>query len=212
MSFKFFNLVVNEVFYPLNFHNYEAFGTKIDPNDVVVDCGASEGAFVVKVKDRCKQVYAIEPSPIFFKSLKKTFLKSNNVTVLPFGILDQKKTMYLSKQDICSTISLSNNDAIRITTTTIDELFYKKNIAIDYLKIDVEGSDVLVLKGAVQTIKKYKPKISVAVYHEASHVKEITTFLKKTEPKYIIQSKGVHQGTGNYVLLHAWVEKSISKI
>lgn len=205
MSMKFLYLVINELFYPLNFHYYESNGMSISSKDVVVDCGSSEGAFTLKIKDKCKQAYAIEPLPTYFKALKKTFANSKNVKILPFGLSNKKGFAWLANQDVCSRLTKSKLNSVKVELTTLDELFYKKKIPVSYLKIDVEGSDFLVLQGAINIIKKYEPKICVAVYHEANHAEKITSLIKKANPRYKIRLSGIHQGTGNFILLQASV-------
>lgn len=206
MSMEFFRLVVGEVFYPFNFHYYESFGTGVSKDDVVVDCGAAEGAFTIKVKDECKHIYAIEPLPMYIDSLRKSFSKCKNVEILPCGVSGKKGTAWLTNQDVCSRLSKFKSNSFKVKLTTIDELFYKQNIPITYLKIDVEGSDLNVLKGALKSIKKYKPKISVATYHNANHARKMAALIKGVNSKYKITLVGIDQWSGNYVTLHAWID------
>jgi hypothetical protein len=51
---------------------------------------------------------------------------------------------------------------------TLDRYCQKNSIKPDFLKIDTEGNELNILKGGIQTIKKYKPKIIMEC--EARHV------------------------------------------
>jgi hypothetical protein len=66
--------------------------------------------------------------------------------------------------------------------TTIDELL--KGGPATFIKMDIEGAELVALKGAKQTIKKYKPKLAVCVYHKPLDIVEIPLYLKKLVPEY----------------------------
>ena len=61
--------------------------------------------------------------------------------------------------------------------TTLDKLFLLKNVPVTYIKIDVEGFDVEVLRGAKELIKRFRPKIAVTTYHDYSHADMIKDLL-----------------------------------
>jgi 16S rRNA A1518/A1519 N6-dimethyltransferase RsmA/KsgA/DIM1 with predicted DNA glycosylase/AP lyase activity len=68
-----------------HWHYYEVPETKIESNDIVVDCGAGEGLFSLKVSNIAKKVYAVEPLPSFIESLYYTFKQHENVDIIPFA-------------------------------------------------------------------------------------------------------------------------------
>lgn len=51
-------------------------------------------------------------------------------------------------------------------TIAIDDFVIQNNLQkIDFIKMDIEGAEPYALKGAIETIKKYKPKLAIAIYH-----------------------------------------------
>jgi hypothetical protein len=48
-----------------------------------------------------------------------------------------------------------------IEVNTIDNLFYDMDIPVDFIKIDTEGWELIILKGGEKTIRKYKPQIQI---------------------------------------------------
>jgi FkbM family methyltransferase len=53
-----------------------------------------------------------------------------------------------------------------INTISIDDFIEKNNIdKVDFIKMDIEGSEQIALQGAIKTIKKFRPKLAVAIYH-----------------------------------------------
>jgi predicted LPLAT superfamily acyltransferase len=88
---------------------------------------------------------------------------------------------------------------------TVDNLFFKRGIKIDYIKADLEGYEVEMLRGASKTIKSFSPKIAITTYHRYDHADKIVRLLKDINPKYKIKLKGLH-ANGTYVMLHAWTD------
>ena len=69
--------------------------------------------------------------------------------------------------------------------TTIDNLvlrFSLKNISL--IKMDIEGFELLAVKGAKETIKKYKPALIICLYHKGQDFFESPEYLKNLVPEY----------------------------
>jgi FkbM family methyltransferase len=196
--------VVCECFYPDNWHYYEIPQTRVTPNDIVVDCGAAEGLFGFIVVNRCKQIYLIEPVAEFCKSLSKTFAGQNNVVILPVALSSTEGKAVINEHDIASTLAFEGEGTI-VDVTLLDKLFYEKNIAVSYIKIDLEGYDLEALKGGAELIRTNKPKIAVTTYHNRLHAETIRQYLLSLVPEYNILVKGIYQETGSPVMLHAWI-------
>lgn len=78
-----------------------------------------------------------------------------------------------------------NESSEEYTTISIDDFVNENNIEkIDFIKLDIEGAELETLKGAISTIKKYKPKLAICVYHKKSDLWEIPKFLKEVLPEY----------------------------
>ena len=50
--------------------------------------------------------------------------------------------------------------------------------------MDIEGSELAAVKGAVKTIKAYKPTLIISLYHKGQDFFEIPPLLKKLVPSY----------------------------
>lgn len=197
--------VVCEICDKYDWHFYEIPETRVQADDIVVDCGAAEGLFSLIVKDRCQHVYIIEPLSNFLQSLSKTFLKFNNVTIIPMALGSSAGKVYITNEGMETKISSIPTENI-IKIETIDNLFFHQNKKITYIKADIEGYELEMLKGARLTIERYHPTIAITTYHHLADAHLISIFLKNISPEYKIITKGIDDKTGAPKLLHAWIK------
>lgn len=196
--------VITEGFCKEDWHFYEIEETKVNPNDIVIDCGAAEGLFSLQVAGRCKQVFAIEPLPAFAEAMQLTFAPFSNVKIVQVALANSETTARFSQSDISSRMS-DRQDGVQVKVTTVDSLFLSDEIPITYIKADLEGSDFDMIKGATEIIRKNNPKIAVTTYHNPRHAEEIAAHLRLINPAYNIKVKGLAEN-GAPVMLHAWVD------
>lgn len=139
---------------------------------VCIDIGAHVGEFSNLLIDElgCK-VISFEPNRYSFKELKKLELQyKDNLKTYNYAITNKNKKTYLyygsNKSQLASLnkkfskISfIQNKNKMKINGITLDKFFEKnkKIKKIDLIKIDTEGHELEVLKGAEKTIKKFKP-------------------------------------------------------
>jgi hypothetical protein len=51
-------------------------------------------------------------------------------------------------------------------TTTIDSFVNEKKLSkVDFIKMDIEGAEMSALEGGIETIRKFRPKLAIAIYH-----------------------------------------------
>ena len=99
------------------------------------------------------------------------------------------------ERDIDFVSMTPNTPKIKKHAITLDMFAERNNIKkIDYIKMDVEGAEQKILEGAVNTIKKYRPSLAVAIYHGGELFMEdffkIPVFIKTIadDYKYYIRS------------------------
>lgn len=143
-------------------------GNKIGQG-IVLDIGANIGNHSLYWALECgaKNIYAFEPVKDTFAILKKNIaLNELEDVVKLFNLGVGEKN---SRADICE-YSLENiggtklrdNSEGKIEICAIDEMNIKESVSL--MKIDVEGYEVQVLRGAINTIKKYMPYIMIEAW------------------------------------------------
>jgi len=197
--------VVTESFYSLDWHFYEVPETQVEAGDTVLDCGAAEGIFSLRVQAKAESVVAFEPLPIFGKSLHKTFANCSNVTVVSCALGDTEGEAYLKGGSLYGSVT-SEKSGSPIYITTVDRWADTTGRSVQYIKGDLEGFELNVLKGAAETIQRYKPKIALTVYHPGNDWQEILAYLQRLVPDYQYRIKGIsyNEAYPRPIMLHCW--------
>jgi len=196
--------ILGENFSPISWHYYETPQTPISKNDIVADCGAGIGTFTLSASKKAKKVYAIEPFGESLQLLRLTFKNNKRVTILPIAVGAKTGKAYMGGEVFGGGLQNSPDGGSCVSVTTIDKLFYDQGKRITYLKADLEGSEIEMLKGASKTIREYKPKIAITTYHKKDDHIKIMNSLKKMNPSYNFSLRGIDWRHGNPIMLHAW--------
>jgi FkbM family methyltransferase len=212
-KFPLYNLyiIICESLCPTDWHYYEIRETQVKPGDIVLDCGAAEGLFSLKIMERAQSI-AIEPTPIFIESLKKTFYENDRVQIVPYALSNREGQAYLSQGTLNSFITTTGQssalkDLVTVKTTTIDTLVRDLGLSkVDYIKGDLESCELEVLQGGAQIIRDHKPKIALTTYHQGNNWREMRDFVLSLVPGYKWRVKGLSY-LDRYpkpVMIHFW--------
>ncbi len=160
----------------------------IKQGQTVLDIGAHKAGYLYFMLGQVGnqgRVYAFEPQSNLYQYITKIkgLFKWDNVTIEHLALSDTKGqvTLYIPTNNVShasspgATIVESKNHqgngvTETVSTETLDAYCMKHNIKPDFLKIDVEGNELRIFKGGVETLKKHKPKIIVEI--EARHIGE----------------------------------------
>lgn len=75
----------------------------------------------------------------------------------------------------------------QIQAISIDDLCRKHNLGtVDFIKMDIEGSEMQAIRGASETIRKFRPKLAISVYHKWDDLIQIPEEIKKISQEYRI--------------------------
>lgn len=159
----------------------------------VIDIGANVGITTVTVArkiGRRGKLYSFEPTPEYFNILKENISSNGleNVKVYELAVTDQVGRAPFSQKELSSGIVFEEGaKKFEVSTTTIDRFLIGEKIErIDLINMDCEGSELLVLKGAKETLRKNKVKIFCEIHHDflkqlGQSVQELVQYLQGLE-------------------------------
>jgi len=160
---------------------------------VAVDVGAHVGTYTLPLSSIADKVIVIEPLEearnVLFRNLRLN--KITNVQIIPYAASSLRgEVIFLVKKWGGSRIhdsknSINSHHHRKIRTLRIDDL---RIDCVDFLKIDVEGHEIHVLKGAKETLIRCRPLILLEVWHE--NYEEVKAFLN--EVGYKLVDKGFY--------------------
>lgn len=194
------NVIDHGIYFGIQDSGFENLIKLIKPHFHIFDIGANIGTTAVKFAKLSSKgkVYAFEPSSLNFKRLTEHISMNNidNLVCENFAFGDRYGTLKLYSVDennpgMNMILDHAESDLIfeNIKITTVDSYVSSKNIeSIDLIKIDVEGFEFNVLKGALESISRFRPIIFMEVIdiylkNNGSSAQEILTFFEKLNYK-----------------------------
>lgn len=176
-------------------------------DEIFVDVGAFNGdtlrGFTFATQGKFRHYYGFEPSEHNFKSLHQNRammgLPERNVTLeqqavgsasgeVPF-IADQGGGSHVVGKDgpgVGTSVLGAGRQEKQVTMVpaiSLDEYFQDKEPA-SLIKLDVEGEEMSVLRGAEGLLKKHKPKLAVCAYHLPTDIPDILHYLSSLDLGY----------------------------
>jgi len=130
--------------------------------DIALDVGANHGQYASFLAPGYRQVIAIEPQPL--PELLALAARTSNITVHSIGAWSrsEKRHFVTGPTDQHFTTMMTNSTKIEIECKRLDDLPIVGKV--DFLKIDVEGAEVEVLKGAANLITSHHPWIVMELH------------------------------------------------
>jgi FkbM family methyltransferase len=136
-------------------------------NPVLVDIGAAAGCFTLLATLKPMRVLSFEPNPDVFPVLESNCKLNNvNVELHRCALADQvgMASLQVAQQSTDSGLSTLGTKVTRFTSPrsvpvevrTLDSLNLPR---VDFIKIDTEGCEPAVLRGATETIKRCRPSM-----------------------------------------------------
>ena len=156
-----------------------------EEQEVFIDCGCFDGEtskqFVQWCEEKYDKIIAFEPDRRSYEICKKECIGLRNFTLYSNATgVCKTKTRFNMGASGGSKIDKNGFDEVQIES--IDDILQGEKAT--FIKMDVEGAELDSLKGAESTIKQYKPKLAIAIYHKPEDILEIPQFILSCREDY----------------------------
>lgn len=177
----------------------------VPPKSVFLDVGANAGKYSIMLANKVKdvQVYSFEPSPSTYAILQKNIELNNaqaQITAFNFGLSDQNGKLTFAMSSMFSGVShivdtstgqydALNYEQVQVQIKTLDDVIKEEQIAparVYLIKIDVEGHEYNVLKGASTTLAALPTgaRLIIEIHPEVERIQAIINYLKSFSFNY----------------------------
>ena len=180
---------------------FEPFLELSDEGETFLDVGSFDGQTSLAFAGRApnfSHIYAFEPSPQNFKMVSKNLehLGPDRVTVLSCGLGNSEETHRFSAH-LGSSSRATPEGETSISIKTLDSLAVKNPT---FIKMDIEGSEVPALQGALGTIREFAPRIAVSCYHKFDDFRRIPEIVDEAGVPYKIFLRHYTEGIDETVM------------
>lgn len=171
----------------------------------VVDCGAGEGFFSLLALEQLNQgtLIAVEPVAQLSETLNITLKVGSpritrEVVTAGVGFAAEKMFMETDPDRICEASIVEkgtseDRDGSWVDVVSLDSLIEVYSLeGPGVIKMDIEGMEMAALRGATETLRRYKPFLAIAVYHEVTNATECVEIIKAANPGYEIELRGCY--------------------
>ncbi len=154
-----------------------------------VDLGAYNGDTVkrlLSVAPNLKKVLAMEPDRRNFRKLSEyaqCLSGTVDITPLPLAAWNRHETLLMDASgNRNANLSATGKKSVPIEADALDNII--GDLAPDYIKYDVEGSEREALEGSRNTIRKHLPRLLISLYHRSEDLFALPELLEKISPDY----------------------------
>ena len=157
---------------------------KPSSDEIYVDLGAYRGdtveEFLSFTDGKYKKIYALEPDGRSYKKLLLSVEGKENISAINAAAWKEDTTLFFSaKAGRQSSVSQNGKET---EARSVDSILSGESCTI--IKMDVEGAEKEAIEGSLSTIKNYKPKLMVSLYHRNEDIFAIPLQIKNINPDY----------------------------
>lgn len=162
-------------------------------NKHIIDAGGYVGDTALLFSSYTdKNIHVFEASPSNMDIIRETIRLNHLDNIVPVSkALGEKSgtaTFSLGEHNSCNSLverpGYNYPDHIEVPVVTLDDYVRENNIEVGLIKVDIEGGEQLLLRGAVETIRTQHPILLISIYHSANDFFEIKPMIEKMCDKY----------------------------
>ena len=161
-------------------------------DDIAIDGGSYDGDTSADFARQGAKVYAFEMDATNYKNCLLRARKEISEEGYPFtienlGLSNQEGAAFYSSGGVGSH-KISGSNGVVGQFIDLDTYVERKKLPrVDYIKLDIEGSELEALQGATKTIVRWKPKMAICVYHKPEDLWTLPLYIKSLRSDYEFQ-------------------------
>lgn len=162
-----------------------------------IDAGSYNADFITTLANKVSidnsRFYIFEPNKIFYNQIKINLDKKINYEIFNVALCDKDATMefmqipsstshIIDKKYNAYKNTVDKNDISTIKTNKLDTIIKEEKVA--GIKIDIEGSESSMLKGATKIIKRDRPILLLSIYHKWDDLFKLQDYIMSLNLNY----------------------------
>lgn len=168
---------------------YQQGPVRVNRGDVVLDIGGHLGLFTrTALNAGASQVIVFEPVERHQHCLQATFraeLADGRVRLVPAGAWHSDSPIVLARGNVTCAAEAATAEHPRIEGRRIDTVVAELGLSgVDFIKMDIEGSERHALAGARETLARCSPRLAICTYHLADDPAVIRGLVHEACPAY----------------------------
>jgi FkbM family methyltransferase len=163
----------------------------VRPGDTVIDGGGHWGdtaLYLAQLAGQEGRVISFEFEPCNLKAFQYNLslnpLLAGRIDVVAAALWDRAGDV-VAVHPLGPGTSIRSDGEARVQTDTIDALVARGEVQrVDFVKLDVEGAELNVLRGAQATLCRFRPRLAIAAYHKPEDLATLPEYLASLDLGY----------------------------
>ena len=180
--------IAGRVYNPALFSEQPYWGNDIVPrlpdNGIIILGGAYNGLHIDRARKYVPMLNAIlfEPNPIWAAFLNKKYCGASEIQIVPKALYNiNSEISFDTSNELGARVCSDETGNCTVQTICLDN-FSLNNVSI--IALDIEGTELQALEGAINTIKSCRPTLAICSYHKISDYINIPQYIYKLGLNY----------------------------
>jgi len=157
-------------------------GIGAGPGDIVVDAGGGFGDTALHFAQHAAKVFCFECIPANIVILQQNLALNPDlgakIALVQKALWSRSGEKLVFEENGPGSRVASGELGVEVETETIDDFVEANSVGrVDFIKMDIEGAEPDALAGAERTIRKYRPRLAICVYHDLNHLASIPNWV-----------------------------------
>ncbi len=154
-------------------------------HETFIDGGSLDGkdslAFQEWSNAQYDLIHVFEPDSVNFNKIKRDFIDDKKVITHEIALWNSKEIIQFDDGENENS-HISTSGGVQVQANSIDNIISNENVT--FIKMDIEGAELQAIEGAKNTIRRYRPKLAICVYHKPEDIIDIPARILELNKDY----------------------------